>query len=116
MPKKKVAPAPPVEDEVQALRGIEDFPNPVLVSTDWFRGPDGEQYQCIWGRARFVAGDDLDPKLPDPAKLFLAIGSGEREVLVDWAKVTAVLTCLEMPHRTSIYVAQDDDSLELPLD
>lgn len=115
MPKKKPQPTPePLPENELDLsptpQGVETFHKPVLVCLkDWFHGPDGDQYRCIWGPARFITGEDMDPKLPDANKLFLAVGSGDREAMVDWSNVASVITCPTPPHRTPILIAMNPE-------
>lgn len=102
------------EENVLLPKRIEDFLTPVLVVTkDWIMGPDGENYRGFWGSARLISGADLDPKLPDENRLFIAIGKGNREAFLEMAHVAIIFSCPEPSRRTTTYLCQDPEDSEL---
>ena len=72
--------------------------NYLITTDDWFRGPDGEQYKAVWGKAVIIqAKDALGFNPTRSTNWFVVVGEGDRSVFIAGCQIHYAVLCEKPP-------------------
>lgn len=75
-----------------------DWPNMLITTDDWFKGPDGLDYKSIWGPVDLITAKALlgfDPK--NSTNWFAAVGRPGRQVILMGCRIHYAVMCPKRP-------------------
>lgn len=76
----------------------DQWPNMLITTDDWFKGPDGEDYKGVFGPVDIITAKALlgfDPK--NSTNWFAAVGAPGRQMIIMGCRIHYAAMCPERP-------------------
>ena len=83
------------------LIGSDFLPNQIFTCTDWFMGPDGNQYNNIWGSAKVMKAVDLIGFEPTHSTNWALVF--KNGTIIQGCRIHYSIPCEKMPANKNVF-------------